>query len=110
VIAGVEKSDILTESRWSQDLLVSNARKAVELRVTGGDQFHSADQLELKIDSTVPGVVIVTHNGRELGQVPTGSGKLTVPAKQLGKGPVTLQAHTAGSPGVRSRPVKIEVR
>ncbi|QDS96989.1 hypothetical protein [Adhaeretor mobilis] len=109
VVVGVEKSDVLTQSRWSKDLLVSNAREAIELHLPGGDQYRSEEELELKIESTLQEVAIVTHNGQELGRLPNGTGRLRVPAEKLGKGPVTLQVHTEGNPGVRSRPVLLEI-
>jgi hypothetical protein len=107
-VVAVDDSPIETEGRWIGEALVSNGRNAVALTITGGDRV-STPQLSLTVTSTVDGVTAVHHNGREIGRVTGRRGKLEIPIEKLGKGPVTLQAITVAMPGLRSRPLVVEV-
>lgn len=109
VVVGIEKTSVQTQSRWSREVMVKNLREAIEMRIPAGTTFGIGETIYLKLDSTSGLKSLVTHNGRTFGTLEQGTGELEIEASQLGRGPVVLQAHTVGSPELRSRPIRIEI-
>ncbi len=107
-LTAIEKTPILAQSRWSGSVRVRNGTDAIQLSVQTAET-PDGQELSVSIDSTVKDPIRLLHNGRELGRVSRGRGKLAVPAQQLGPGKSVVFAESVGSPGVRSKPVEVEL-
>jgi hypothetical protein len=88
---------------------VRNGRDAIQLRAPAGSA-SLGDTLVLESTSTRQEDAVIFHNGRRLGVVTGGSGKLLVEAKVLGAGRVQLWAQQPGRPTLRSRPLTVEIK
>ena len=108
-VVAVENTPIETQGRWIGQVIVKNGRDAVQLSLNESTLAKDMKQITLKVVSTTKDSVIVLHNGRELGRVSEGTGRVQVRKNLLGSGPVVLVAQAEGSPGLRSRPLRIEL-
>lgn len=107
-IVVVDNTPLATQGRWIGGVTVKNGRDAVSLTTPQGPKTNAA-QIELNVASTVDGETVVFHNARELGRVRGRAGKLTVPADQIGRGPVVLEARIFTKPMLSSQPLRLEI-
>ena len=107
-IVVVDNTPLATQGRWIGGVTVKNGRDAESLTTPQGPKTNAA-QIELNVASTVDGETVVFHNARELGRVRGRTGKLTVPADQIGRGPVVLEARIFTKPMLSSQPLRLEI-
>ncbi len=107
-VVAIDDTPLETQGRWIGEVIVKNGRDALSLTTTEGPRT-SAAQIPLTVTSTVDAEAVVFHNGRELGRVKGRSGKLTVAAERLGKGPVELQARIFTKPILSSPLLRLEI-
>ena len=107
-VVAIDDTPIAVQGAWIQEAQVKNGRNAVQLKVTPV-RVPLSGTIDVEAASTVKGDVIVRHNGRTLGTVAGGSGRVQIPAQKLGRGRVKLEGEQAGAPAVRSRPMVVEI-
>jgi hypothetical protein len=108
-VVAVDNTPIAVQGAWIGSVHVKNGRDAVQLSAPDSSRVALGGTLNLQVTSTSKEDAAVLHNGRRLGLVAGGSGKLAVAAAQLGKGRVQLYVRQQGKPVLRSRPLVIEV-
>jgi len=108
-IVAVDNTSIETQGRWVSEIEVNNQGQAIQLFLENRKQLASTKQLTIRIASNRKQDVILLHNGRELGVIPTGSGVVKISTNSLGSGPVALQARVKGENGALSPPLRIDV-
>jgi uncharacterized protein (TIGR03790 family) len=102
-----DNTPIETQGRWIGSVVVKNGMDAVQLSADPNSLAESAPALTLRIAATNGAPTAVMFNGVELGKVESGSGSVAIDKTKLGKGPITLVAVAEGTPGLRSRPLRI---
>ncbi len=108
-VVATDNTPIETQGRWLGQVMVKNGSDAVQVSVVDESLAPASAYLNLNVNSTNRAPVSVFCNGVELGKVDNGSGQIAVEKAKLGAGPVTLIAVSKGTPGLRSRPLKIEL-
>ena len=107
-VVGIENSAIETQGRWVRGVSVKNSEGAVQISMDPAAARAGARQLKVKVATTGDGPIVVTHNGRELGQTAGTRGEIRIDLSKVGSGPVTLFAETSGKVKLRSRPLRFE--
>jgi hypothetical protein len=102
-----DNTPIEAQGRWIGSVIVKNGLDAVQLSVDQSSVASAVPALTLQVTATNAAPVKIMFNGLELANVASGSGSVTIDKAKLGKGPVTLVAVTEGTPGLRSRPLRI---
>ncbi len=108
-VIATDNTPIETQGRWLGQVMVKNGNDAVQLSAEKETLAASSSSLKLNVHSTNQARVSVYCNGILLGKVDNGSGQLTIDKEILGAGPLTLIAVSGGRPGMRSRPLRIEL-
>jgi uncharacterized protein (TIGR03790 family) len=108
-VVAIDNTPVAVEGSWIATIQVRNGRDAIQLRAPAGS-VSLGDTLVLESTSTRQEDAVIFHNGRRLGVVTGGSGKLLVEAKVLGAGRVQLWAQQPGRPTLRSRPLTVEIK
>ena len=108
-MVSVDDTPIETQGHWRTGVTVKNGRDAVQLSLDPTNVHANAEQLKVSVAATTAGPVVVMHNGREVGRQAQGQGEVSIPASKLGKGPVTIIAHTLGKVKLRSQPVRFTI-
>lgn len=108
-VVAVDDTPIETQGRWLGHVTVKNGRDALQLSLRPAKRISISSKLTITATSTTTDTIAIMHNGRVLGHIRDGQGRLRVAAGDLGKGPVTIYAKTDASPGLRSQPVRIMV-
>ncbi len=109
-VVAIGKTDSATQGSKTADVQVANGSDALTLNVEkarlGVDETTSA-----WVTSNQTYDVTVMQNGRSLGRIPMGRGKLKVSGAGLGKGPSRIYAVQSrdGQEVLRSRPVTMNV-
>ena len=106
-VVATERTAIETQGRWVGQIRVKNGLDALQLLVDQRQLAKGMEYLPVRVASSRKEAVTISHNGREVGTVAGGSGKVAIATKILGAGPVTLHARSEGDPGLRSRPLRI---
>ena len=108
-VVGTDDTPIEIQGRWIANVFVKNGTEALQLSVDISSVRPNAEQITVNVAATIKGLVVVKHNGREVGRHPKGTGEIQIVAKKLGKGPITLSAHSIGKVKLRSKPVRFEI-
>ncbi len=109
-VVATDSTPIETQGRWIGEVTVKNGRDAIQLQVDSTSLHKKAKQLTVQVVSTADRDIVVMHNGRQLGRAVGGNGKVQIDTARLGTGPITLYALTEGEPGLRSRPLRVELK
>lgn len=93
-VVAIAKGPIETKSRVLIPVVVDNGNGMISLELIGNSQGEVTygDTVELKVKSPVPGKMEVAGNGRFLGTIEGAEGSLRVDSRELGMGPIRLQA------------------
>jgi len=108
-VVAIDNTPIAVQGAWTAEVHIKNGRDAVQLILGKPARFAATETFSVEVASTRQREAVVMHNGRRLGVVAGGKGRLQVDAKQLGKGRVKLYAQQAGEPPLRSRVVVAEI-
>lgn len=108
-VVATDNTPVETQGRWIGQIMVKNGSDAVQLMVDPSLKLAGIKQLSVQVASTAPTEIVVMHNGREMGRVQGGNGTVKIDTDKLGKGPITLYGQSSGEPGVRSRPLRINL-
>jgi hypothetical protein len=108
-VVAIDNTPVAVQGSWIATIQVRNGRDAIQLSAPPGS-IRLGETLNLESRSTRHEDAIVFHNGRRLGVVSGGSGKLLVDTKTLGAGLVQLWAQQPGQPALRSRPLTVEIK
>ena len=108
-VVAIDNTPIETQGRWIGEIMVKNGRDAVQLSAEKSGRPSEATYLTVEVASTTKAEIAVLHNGRELGRVLHGNGKVKIDLGLLGSGPVALQARTLEKPRLYSRPLHLQL-
>jgi hypothetical protein len=108
-VVAIDNTPIAVQGSWIQLINIKNGQDAVQLTLTESPTTMANGTLAVEIASTTTGKARLLHNGRELGVLSEGSGKLQIPASRLGRGRVELYVQQQGSKALRSRPLVVEI-
>jgi len=108
-VVAVDNTPIAVQGGWIGVVEVRNGQGSVLLSVVT-PSVTIDDTVILKVAATESGDVEVFQNSKSLGTVSESQGELSVSAKTLGRGKVKLTAVQAGTPGVRSRSILVEIK
>jgi hypothetical protein len=108
-VVAIDNTPIAVQGSWIQLINVKNGQDAVQLTLTESSPATANGTLAVEVASTTTGKARLLHNGRELGVLSEGSGKLQIPASRLGRGRVELYVQQQGSKVLRSRPLVVEI-
>lgn len=108
-VVAVDNTPIAVQGGWVGVVEVRNGKGSVLLSVVT-PSVTIDDTIVLKVAATESGAVEIFHNSQLLGSVTGSQGEVSVPAKMLGRGKVKLTAIQAGTPGVRSRSLIMEIK
>jgi hypothetical protein len=109
-VVAIGKSDTATQGSKVVDVEVANSSDKLTLNVES-TRLGVNEATSAWVTSTQAYDVTVMQNGRSLGRLPTGRGKLKVSGASLGKGPSRLYAvqQRDGQEVLRSLPVTVTV-
>jgi hypothetical protein len=108
-VVAVDNTPIAVQGGWVGGVEVRNGKGSVLLSVVTPSAGID-ESVVLKVTATEKGDVEVFQNSESLATVAGGEGEVSIPAKTLGRGKVKLTAIQAGTPGVRSRSLTVEIR
>jgi len=113
-VVAIDDTPIETQGRWIGWVTVKNGRNALQMTLSPARRVSVSGELKIVVMSTLTIPVAIFQNGRELGLIRKGQGRIQVKASILGKGLNVIQARTKlnagqGDAGLTSRPVSIEV-
>jgi hypothetical protein len=106
-IVAWDNTPIETQGRWIGGVIIKNGLDAVQLSLDQSSLANSVKALKLQVTATNGAPTAILCNGVELAKVSTGNGSVEIEKTRLGKGPVTLIAVSEGTPGLRSRPLRV---
>jgi len=108
-VVAVAADNIRTQSTGIIPFWVDRQGRSVKLEVTSSTQPRGNGEIKLTVTAEPDAPVEIRHNGRTVGQLDA-AGTVTVPARLLGRGKVTLQAVALHDDQlVASEPVEIEI-
>jgi hypothetical protein len=107
-VVAIDNTPVGVQGAWIGLVQVKNGVDAIQMSAAA-KRIKLGETLSVEAKSTRKADAEVFHNGRRLGVITGGSGKLTVDTTKLGKGKVQLWAQQSGKPALRSRPLAIEV-
>ncbi|MEX2187578.1 MAG: hypothetical protein WD875_12320 [Pirellulales bacterium] len=90
-VVAVEGGPIESQGRAVVPFWVNNHGKVLAMSSTAR-RVRSSERIEIKVNGSGAARVVVTHQGRDLGEVAGSAGRISVRAKDLGPGPATLHA------------------
>ncbi|BBO31356.1 hypothetical protein [Lacipirellula parvula] len=108
-VVAVDNTPIAVQGGWVGVVEVRNGKGSVLLSVVT-PSVGIDESVVLKVTATQKGDVEVFQNSESLATVAGGEGEVSIPAKTLGRGKVKLTAIQAGTPGIRSRSLTVEIR
>ncbi len=108
-VVAIDDSLIETQGRWITGIEVNNQKQAILLFLENRQNLAGKKLVTIKVTSTLKSKVLLLHNGREVGTLPTGSGKVRLSTETLGSGPIVIQAHAQGENSVLSAPLRFEL-
>jgi hypothetical protein len=106
-VVAQDSTPIETQGRWLGSMVVKNGLEAIQLSVDENSLAAGMELLTLRVTATSGAPTAVLCNDVELGRVESGAGTVVIDKAKLGKGPVTFIAVADGSPGLRSRPLRV---
>jgi hypothetical protein len=96
-VVAIEGGAIESQGRAIVPFWVTNGGKVLSLTSTAR-RVRANDRMEIKVNGTGAARILVTHQGRELGEVAGSAGRITVSTKDLGSGPAVLHATSYAAP------------
>ena len=108
-IVAIDDTPIAVQGFWIQLVHIKNGKDAVQLTQPELIPGSRRDEIEVEVTSSATGKARLLHNGRELGSLPEGSGRLKIPVNRLGKGKVELYVQQQAGKVLRSRPLTVEI-
>jgi hypothetical protein len=108
-VVAIDDTPIAVQGAWNAAVQVKNGQDAIQLLLTETPRVALGSPAPISVTSTLKTPVQVLSNGRLLATIAGGSGLATIDSNQLGRGRVELIAEQAGSPGLQSRPVTVDV-
>lgn len=108
-IVAIDDTPIAVQGFWIQLVHIKNGKDAVQLTQPVLLPGSRRDEIEVEVTSSAAGKARLFHNGRELGSLPEGSGRLKIPVNRLGKGKVELYVQQQAGKVLRSRPLTVEI-
>ncbi len=105
-VVAIEGGPIESQGRAIVPFWVNNHRKVLAMS-SAARRVRSSERIEVKVNGTGAGRIVVTHQGRPLGEVTGSAGRITVNAKNLGPGRAILHATSfaAGAEGEEEKPL-----
>lgn len=99
-VVAIEGGPIESQGRAIVPFWVNNRGKVLALS-SAARRARLGEKIEIKVNGSGAAKIVVAHQGRQLGEVKGGAGRIPVNTKELGSGPVTLHAtsYTAGGEG-----------
>lgn len=91
-IVAVEAGAIESQGRLILPVSVDNRSKTLKFATASAKRLAWGKPIEVTVNAAGADSIVVAHMGRELGRVDKGFGKISIPAKQVGQGPITLHA------------------
>jgi hypothetical protein len=91
-IVAIEAGAIESQGRLVLAVTVENHGKSLKFAAASAKRLAWGKPIEVTVNAAGADSIVVTHHGREVGRVDKAFGKISIPAKQVGQGPVTLQA------------------
>ncbi|WP_148073331.1 Ig-like domain-containing protein [Bythopirellula goksoeyrii] len=108
-VVATDNTPIETQGRWLGQVIVKNGSDAVQVSVEKDSLAASSTFVNFNVNATNQDPVALYCNDIELGKIDNGNGQIAVAKEKLGAGPITLTAISKGKPGMRSRPLRIEL-
>jgi hypothetical protein len=108
-VIAIDNTPIAVQGSWIATVQVKNGREAIQLSIEPG-AVKLGDTIAVQVTTTRNEDAVIFQNGRRLGAVSGGNGKLSIDTKMLGAGRVQLWAQQPGEPPLRSRPLTIEIK
>jgi hypothetical protein len=108
-VVAIDNTPIAVQGGWIGEIQVKNGSDLLQL-AADPPQTSSSGAFSFSVSGTSSADVEIFQNGRSLGIVADGKGTLNVPASTLGPGKVKVTAVQAGTPGVRSRTIVVDVQ
>jgi hypothetical protein len=108
-VVAIDNTPIAVQGGWIGEIQVKNGSDSLQLTAEPTATLASG-AFTLTVSGTASVDAEVFHNSRSLGVVAGGKGTLSVPAADLGRGKAKLTAIQAGTPGVRSRTIVVDVQ
>ncbi|MGD9632572.1 MAG: TIGR03790 family protein [Pirellulales bacterium] len=105
----VNSDAIESRGRLILPLVVNNHGQKLELSANKS-QLSATDSVEVTVRQTGATSIVVRQNQQEVARITGSSGKATVSAATLGRGPVRLQAESIGPNSALSEPVLLEIQ
>ncbi|MEX2092399.1 MAG: hypothetical protein WD971_06960, partial [Pirellulales bacterium] len=108
-VVAVNADAIETRGRLILPIVVNNHGQKLEFTVSS--QFVAAtDQVRITARQAGATSIVVRQNRREVARFQGAAGEIAVLAATFGRGPVTLQAESAGPAATLSQPLRLEIR
>ena len=108
-VVAIDNSPIAVQGAWEAQVQVKNGTDSIQLLLPTSPRVALGSPISVSITSTLKSPARVLSNRRQLATVVQGSGVATLDSNLLGKGRVELSAEQLGEPGVRSRPIVVEI-
>lgn len=108
-VVAIDNTPIAVQGGWIGEIQVKNGSDLLQL-AADPLQTSSNGAFGFLVSGTSSADVEIFQNGRSLGVVAGGKGTLNVPATNLGRGKAKVTAIQAGTPGVRSRSIFVEIQ
>jgi hypothetical protein len=108
-VVAIESSPIESQGRAILPIYVDNGQAGVKLTRDGSGPVSIDESIALTVNAPGAAAIAVMHNSRVLGRVAGESGRVQIDARQLGRGPVQLQAVALGAQSPQSPPLELVV-
>lgn len=105
----VNADAIQSRGRLILPLVINNHRQKLELTAAKA-QVSATDTVQLTVRQSGATSIVVRQNQQEIARIAGSEGQATVPAANLGRGPVCLQAESIGPHPALSPPLVLEIQ
>jgi hypothetical protein len=109
-LVAIEAGPIESQGRRIVPIVVNNHGRSTDLELKSSKIASPGSHVKLHARSAGAAAITVMHNDRVLGRTVGESGEFSIEAKQLGSGPVALQAIAEHPEPVSSRPVSLRIQ
>jgi hypothetical protein len=109
-VVAVDNTPIAVQGAWMAAVQVQNGDGSLKLQPEGPVRAPLDGAVTLEVGSSAKADAHIMHNGRRVGAVAGGTGKVEIAAKLLGKGRSHIYAVQAGAAPLRSQPIVVEVQ
>jgi len=108
-IVAINADAIETRGRLILPIVVNNHGQKLEFTVSS-QSIAATDQVRITARQAGATSIVVRQNRREVARFQGAAGEVEVLAATFGRGPVILQAESAGPAATRSQPLRLEIR